>query len=79
MHRRLQNESDADYHSRMVRVRERRIRILRERMEKSTNEVSRGQIQRKIAQEVTNLHIQKILLKETLDGINLNPRHLDMS
>ena len=40
MHRRLENESEADFHSRRVRARVKRIRALRERMGESTNEAS---------------------------------------
>ncbi|HMI41216.1 MAG TPA: hypothetical protein VK485_08330 [Sphingomicrobium sp.] len=68
MSRRREQESEADFHFRMVGTRERRIRALRARMDEATNETSRGLLQKKIAQEITKLHIEKIILKGLSDS-----------
>ena len=62
-------ESETDFHIRMVDACERRIRVLRQLMEKSTSAVSRSRIQGKIAKESTNLHVHKIMLRDSAETI----------
>jgi len=57
------SESEIDFQIRMVDACERRIRVLRQLMEKSTSAVSRSRIQGKIAKESANLHVHKIMLR----------------
>ena len=57
------SESEIDFQIRMVDACERRIRVLRQLMEKSTSAVSRSRIQGKIAKESAYLHVHKIMLR----------------